>query len=146
MRVTVAAVLLGAVLGTGACYAYRPASLAPAPGARVRIVLVSSVDVSTFEPGSENMRRVHPAVMEASGTVRAAAGDTVVLTLGELRTAYGPLPGLAGQIALLPVSQVARIEERRFQAGATLATGLGLSLLALSTFVVVVIVAITKGF
>jgi hypothetical protein len=64
----------------------------------------------------------------------------------ELRTAAGAIGDAAGQVALLPTRQIARIEERRFQAGTTALAGVGASTLALAAFIIAVTVAITKGF
>ncbi len=138
--------LLGAWLTTTACYAYRPVALAPTPGSRVRIVFTSAIVVTTLQLGPDSTRRTHPGVLEASGTIQAAASDTVALHLGDLRTAAGSVPDVVGQIALLPTAQIARIEERRFQAGTTILAGAGLSTLALATYIILLIVALTKGF
>ena len=145
MRVAAEAVLLGSLLAAGACYAYRPASLAPTPGSRVRIVLAGATEITSLSPGMEGKRLAHAGVLEASGTIEAASGDTIALRLGQLRTAEGSLPGMAGRIALIPTVHVAGVRERRFQAGTTLLGGLGLSLLALSAYIVLLVVAITKG-
>lgn len=146
MRTTIQAALLTTWLTASACYAYRPVALAPAPGAHVRIVFASSIVVATFQPGPDSTRHTHPGVLEANGTIQAAAGDTLALHLGELRTAAGPVLDVSGQVALLPTAQIARIEERRFQAGTTALTGVGAAALALTAFVILVTVAITKGF
>lgn len=143
---TVRAALLGAWLTTSACYAYRPVALAPTPGSRVRIVFTSSIAVTTVQPGLDSTRRTHPGVLEANGTIQAAASDTIALRLGELRTAAGSLPNVSGQVALLPTAPIARIEARRFQAGTTILAGVGVSALALATYLILLIVALTKGF
>jgi hypothetical protein len=141
------ALVTACVVGAGAsCYAYRPVALAPVPGSLVRIVFTTSTTVVTFTPGPDSVRRSFPAVLEASGHIQAAAGDTVVLRLGELRTASGPVPDVSDQVALLPAAHIARIEERRFQAGTTVLAGVGLSALALATLLTIIIVALTKGF
>lgn len=139
-------VLVGAWLASAACYAYRPVALAPAPRARVRIVFTSAIIVTTLLAGPDTTRGTYPGVLEASGTIEAGARDTVALRLGELRTAVGALPNVAGQVALIPTAQIARIEERRFQAGTTALAGLGLSTIALGAYVIILIAAITKGF
>lgn len=146
MRTTVRAALLGVSFTASGCVAYRPVALAPAPGAHVRIVFTSSIVVATFQPGPDSTRRAHAGVLEASGTIEAAASDTVALHLGELRTAAGPVPDVSGHVALLPSAQIARIEERRFQAGTTALAGVGAATLSLTALVVLLIVAITKGF
>jgi hypothetical protein len=112
----------------------------------VRIVFTSAIIVTTVLPGPDSTRGAHPGVLEASGTIEAAASDTVALRLGELRTAVGALPNVVGQVALLPTAQIARIEERRFQAGTTALAGLGLSTIALGAYIIILIAAITKGF
>ena len=146
MRVIARVAFLGVWLTATACYAYRPVALAPTPGSRVRIVFTSAIIVTTLRRDPDTTRGTYPGVLEASGTIEAAAGDTVALQLGELRTAGGSLPNVGGQVALVPTAQIARIEERRFQAGTTILAGVGVSVLALAAYVVLVIVAITKGF
>ena len=100
----------------------------------------------TTHQGQDNASRTYPGVLEASGTIQAAAGDTVALLLGELHTAGGSLPNVSDQIALLPAAQIARIEQRRFQAGTTILAGVGAFALAATTYVLLLIVAITNGF
>lgn len=146
MSVTVRAVLLGAWLTTSACYAYRPVALAPTPRSRVRIVFTSSIVVTTLRPGLDSTRRTYPGVLEASGTIQAAASDTIALRLGELRTAAGPVSNVSDQVAMLPTAQIARLEERRFQAGTTALAGAGALALAATAFIIVIIVAITHAF
>jgi hypothetical protein len=146
MRSRVQAVLLVSCLMTVACFASKPVSTVPTPGATVRIVFKSAIDVTTVRPGVSDSRQSHGDVLEASGRVQAAAGDTIALRLGELRTASGAVSGVAGRVALLPTASVARIEERQFQAGRTALTGFAVATVALATFLVVVIAAMMKGF
>ena len=138
--------LLAVVIATGACFAYRRTALTPEPGSRVRIVFTTAMAVTTLAGGREKTDRVYPDVLEASGAIQAAAGDTIALRLGELRTAAGPIPNLADQIAMLPTARVARIERRRFQAGTTLLAGVGAFALAATAYVIVIIVAMMRGF
>jgi hypothetical protein len=145
MGATVGAVLFGVWITSVACYAYRPVALAPTPGSRVRIVFTNSIVVTTWQPGVDSTRRAYPGVLEASGTIQAAAGDSIALRLGELRTAAGPVSSVSDQIALLPTVQIARLEERRFQAGTTALAGVGALTLAAATFITIIIVAITRG-
>lgn len=112
----------------------------------MRIVFTTSIVATTLQPGPDSTRRTHPGVLEASGTIQAAASDTIALQLGELRTATGSLPNLSGHIALLPTAQISRIEERRFQAGTTALAGVGVSALALTALVILLIVDITRAF
>ena len=146
MRVATRGVLLGALISASACYAYRTVAVAPAAGSRVRIVLASETTVATSEPGRDDVRRSHDGVLEAGGRILAASGDTIAVRLGELRTADGAVPDLTDHVALLPTSRIARIEQRRFQAGTTLLTGVGLSTLALGAFMILVIGTMFKGF
>ena len=139
------AALLGCWLLAGGCYAYRPVTVVPAPESRVRVVFDRSIDVTTVPAVSDSARTTYPAVLEASGTIVAATGDTVALRLGELRTTVGMVSGVSGRVALLPAERIARIDERRFQAGTTFLGGLGLSLLAVGVFVVVITVALVRG-
>ena len=135
----------GVVIVTG-CYAYRPVRLAPPPESRVRIVFTSAMTVTTMTLAPDSARHSYPGVLEASGVTQGAAADTLALRLGELRTAAGPVEGVAGQVALLPTDRIARIEQRRFQAGTTALTGMGVAMIALATFVLVLIATLTKGF
>lgn len=145
MRVAVRSALLGALGAAAACYAYRSVPVAPAPGSRVRIVLISATTVATFGPGLEDRRRSYPGVLEAGGTLQAAAGDSVAVRLGELRTATGAVADVSGQVALVPTARIARIEQRRFQAGTTLLVGAGASLLALTVYVVILTVVLVRA-
>lgn len=138
-------VLLGALFATG-CYAYRPVAQAPPPESRVRIVFTTAISVTTTATAADSVRHTYPGVLEASGIIQGAAADTVALRLGALRTAAGSIPNVSGQVALLPTAHIRRIEQRRFQAGTTLLTGLGLSAIALATFLIIVIAAMVKGF
>lgn len=139
------ATLLGISIAAGACYAYRPVPVAPATGTRVRIVLTSAMSVTAMAPGREDTRRAIPGVLEATGRIEAVAADTVALRLGELRTAAGAVPDVADQVAFVPTARIARIEERRFQAGTTLLAGAGLSLIVFSTFIVLLIIVVVRS-
>ena len=145
MHIAFRRALLPALITAAGCFAYRPATLAPAPGSRVRVVFTTAIEITTYTGGLENARRVYPGVLEASGAIQAAAGDTLALRLGELRTAAGPVPNVAEQVALLPTGQIARIEERRFRAGSTVLLGVGISILAFTTLVVLLVVTITRA-
>lgn len=144
--VTVRAALLGVWLITSACYAYRPVALAPTAGSRVRIVFTTASVVTTLQPGPDSTRRTYAGVLEASGTIQAAASDTIALRLDELRTATGAVSNVSDQVALVPTAQIGRIEERRFQAGTTALTAVGVSALALATLLVLIIASITRAF
>lgn len=145
MRMAVNSALLGAMISAGACFAYRPAAVAPTAGSQVRIVLRSATAVATFVVGREDTRRTYPEVLEASGRIQAVAGDTVAVRLGELRTAAGAVPNVADQVALLPTAQIARIAQRRFQAGTTLLAGVGLSALAFTAYIVLLVVVLARA-
>jgi hypothetical protein len=142
---TCGAALLAALITTEGCFAYRPAPLTPEPGSRVRVVFTTAMAVTTNAADGDNSQRVYPGVLEAGGTVQAVGGDTLALRLGELRTAAGPVPGVSGRIALLPTGQIARIEQRRLMAGSTILLAAGVSILALTTLVVLLIVAVTRS-
>jgi len=131
-----------AVLACGACYAYRPAPVAPAAGARVRLVLTAAAQIVVMAPGRAETRRSIPDVLEATGVMEASSADTVVLRLGELRTAAGAAADVAADVALIPASLISRIEERRFQAGTTLLAGAGFALIAMGVLMTVLIVSI----
>ena len=137
--------LLGVLIVTG-CYAYRPVAQPPPPESRVRIVFTTAITVTTTATAADSARHTYPGVLEASGVIQGAAADTVALRLGALRTAAGSIPHVSGLVALLPTAQIGHIEQRRFQAGTTLLTGLGLSAIALATFVILVIATMFKGF
>lgn len=145
MRSMIAKAVLGLALSTmSACYGYRHIETAPQPGTRVRIMLLSATELATV--AADSTRQLHPGVLETSGTVQAAAADTIAIRLGELRTSAGVIPNLTDRIALVPTALIARIEERHFQAVTTALGGIGLATLALAGFLVIIIVTITKGF
>ena len=146
MRAMVRLACIGYLVTTGACFAYRSVAAAPAPGARVRIVFAGAIPITVLSPAPAGTRLTHPAVLEATGTIQAAAADTLALRLGELRTAAGPVPDLSGYVALLPTAQIARIEERKFQPVTTILTAGGVAAVALTAFLVVVLAAMMKGF
>lgn len=93
MRTTHGRLVLLALLSASACFGYKRVETAPSAGVRVRIVLASATDVTTID--ADGARLTQLAVLEASGTIQAAAADTIVLRLGELRTATGAVPGSA---------------------------------------------------
>lgn len=138
----IALVTLAVIVG---CYAYRSASLPPAPGAEVRVILTTPTAVTSIVPGREGERLLHDGVLEASGVVRAAAADTIALRLGELRTAAGRVRGTDGRVALIPVARVAKIMERRFEAGRTALGGAGLLTLATSAFIILITITLTRA-
>ncbi|MGD0991340.1 MAG: hypothetical protein ABR998_02600 [Gemmatimonadales bacterium] len=130
---------------SAACYAYRTTAVAPITGTRVRIVLSSAAPITAMTPGREESRRTVAGVLEVRGRFEAGAADTLVVRLGELRTAAGAAPDVAEQVALVPTSLIARIDERRFQAGTTLLAGTGLAMIALCAFLVVIVATLTKA-
>ena len=146
LHVALQRALLVALIAAGACYAYRPTGLAPEPGSQVRVVFTTAMTVTTHPLDGAVPELEYPGVLEADGFVAAAASDTLALRLGHLRTAAGPLPQGSGQVAMLPTARIARVEQRRFQAGATMFTGIGLLALATTAFLVVTIAAITRSF
>lgn len=137
--------MAGAAISAAGCYAYRPVGVAPATGSRVRIVLASATSITAVVAGREDARRAYSGILEASGSIAAAAGDTIALRLGELRTASGAVPDVSGQVAMVPTTQIARIEQRRFQAGTTLLAGAGFAMLALGTFIVLITATLVRG-
>ncbi len=137
-------IALAVLAGTG-CFAYRPASLTPAPGARVRIVLREPQTVTAAAEAAGGTVRTWDRVLEARGTITAVSGDTIALRLGQLRTPAGTAPRSAGTVVLLPTGGIAGIQARRFEAGRTLLAGLGLSFLALTALEVALIVLVTRA-
>lgn len=137
-------VLLIVVAAVG-CYTRRPTSLSPAPQARVRIVLATPTALIVLAPGDSSSRREVAGVLEASGSVLAAAGDTISVRLGELRTIDGAVPNLASCVALVPVHSIASVSERRLDMGRTVLAGAGVLVLASTVAVMVLIVTIVKA-
>jgi hypothetical protein len=127
------------------CYAYRPAPVAPVAGSRVRIVLTSESPVVVMTMGRADTRRSIPAVLEVSGVMQASAADTVVVRLGQLRTAAGAAAAVAGDVALVPAALISRIEERRFQAGTTLLAGAGFAVIATGVLMVLLIATLVTA-
>jgi hypothetical protein len=99
----------------------------------------------TTATDAERPARSYDRVLELSGIIAAAAADTIALRLGELRTAAGPVAGTAREVVLVPTAAIASIAERRFQMGQTVGLGLGVVTLAVSVFLVVIIVTLTKA-
>ena len=128
------------------CYAYRQVPLAPAPTSQVRVVLRSPQPVTTVSGTRDSASHTYEGVLEMRGVIEAASADTMSVRLGELRTATGPVDSVSGRLALVATSQVARLEERRFQAGATALGGLGIAALTISTMVILTILAIVRSF
>ena len=83
------------------------------------------------------------ACFELKGVLIAAAGDTQVVRLGELRTASGPVGHMKGRLAKVATASIARVTERRFDATRTALGGAGAALLAtaalLMAFVIVLV-------
>lgn len=136
--------VLLALLGLSGCYAYRPAGVTPAPGTRVRIVLTAASGITVLDSTAAAPRTVHDGVFEASGVIEAATRDTIALRLGELSTATGAAAGAARGVALIPVDRVARVSERRFQAGRTALGGIGFLTLAGGAFLIFLIITLTN--
>lgn len=146
MRTTSLAVPLLLVASvSAACYAYRTTAVAPDAGASVRIVLNSAAPITAMTPGREESRHAVAGVLEVRGRFVAGAADTLVVRLGELRTAAGAAPEADEQVALVPTALIARIDERRFQAGTTLLGLTGLAMIALCAFLVVIVATLTKA-
>jgi hypothetical protein len=130
----------------GACFVYRPVTLAPEPGSQVRVIFITALSVITYAGSQGSVRRVHPGVLEASGAIQAVAGDTIALRLGELRTAAGAIPNISDQVALLPSARIGHIEQRRFQAATSLLVSLGALPVATTTLVVLLIADVVHAF
>lgn len=139
---TLRCVLLVLLLAGPACYRHLSVGTSPAPGADVRVVLVSSMEIVTV--GTAGARTTHVGVLEASGRVSAAAGDTLALRLGELRGVTRVIVADQGETALLPVSAIARVEQRRFSAGNTVVAGLGVVTLLTAAALLLIIRALTS--
>jgi hypothetical protein len=107
---------------TSACFSYRTLETGPVPGRHVKITLAGPTAIETVLGG---VRDTSVGVIEATGTVRAATADTITLALDGLYTIEGLLPGSAGVVAYVPARQVTRVQEREFEAGKTVATGIG---------------------
>lgn len=136
--------VLLALLMTAACYRYQPASLSPAAGTRVRLVLrIPTAVVVAATPQGE--RREVAGVLEASGTTLAVAADTISLRLGELRTIGGPVTDVENRIALVPVQSIATVNEKQLDTGRTLLTGAGLVLVGAGVAVIVLVSILIKA-
>lgn len=131
---------------TAGCYAYRQVSLPPAPESRVRVIFRSPLILRTTPIAADSVEQTYSGVLEVTGVVQAAAGDSLALRLEDLRTAAGSVAGVSGRVVMVPTGAIARVEERRFQAGATALTGIGVATLALTTFLVFTIAAIMRSF
>jgi len=135
----VAGLLVG--LSTG-CFRYEPGSVTPDPGSHIRLVLVTASTIPVLADTSGHALVVD-GVLELKGVLIAAAGDTQVVRLGELRTASGPVGHMKGRLAKVATASIARVTERRFDATRTALGGAGAALLAtaalLMAFVIVLV-------
>ena len=138
-------VLAGLLFLPAGCYSYRPVELVPEPGTEVRIVFVASTEVTTLAPGPAAACETRAGVFEVSGAIVAATDSTVAVRLGELWVSTGRVRDLDGQVAFLPVHRIGRIERRHFRPGRTIFVGVGLSTVAVSLFLVVVLGEMFQG-
>lgn len=136
--------LVGIAFATAACFGYRRVESVPAPGARVRLVLVTASDIATVTAGGTRER--HARILEVHGTISASAEDTVAVRLGELRSESGALRGVKGRTALVATTAIGRLEQRRFLAANTALAGVGAMTLSITAFLVVIIISLTRGF
>jgi hypothetical protein len=137
--------VLLAIVMAAACFRYQPASLSPAAGTRVRVVLKTPTSVVIAELHAEGQRLEIPSVLEASGVIVAAAADTISLRLGELRTISGGVAGVENRVALVPVQSIAAVSEKRLDTGRTLLSGAGLLLVGAGAALIVLVVIVTKA-
>jgi len=128
------------------CYAWREVPRTPTPAATVRVVFRTSQTLSSVPVPGDTVVHTYGGVMEAKGVVRAAAADSFALALGELRSATGPIAGVDGRVVMIASSEVARFEERRFQAGASALAGIGAASVALTVMIAVAIGAVIHSF
>lgn len=133
-----------AVLMSAACYRYQTASLSPAAGTRVRVVLKTATTV-VIAATPESKQREVASVLEVSGITVAVAADTMSLRLGELRTIQGPVADLENRIALVPAQSIATVNEKRIDTGRTLLTGAGLVLIGVGTALIVLVSIVVKA-
>lgn len=146
-RLALAALRAGlAALTGGGCYAYRQVPTTPVPTSQVRVVLRTARTLSTVPLPPDTVRRTYGGILEAGGVIQAAAGDSLSLRLGELRSATGPVEAVDGQVVMIATADIERLEERRFQAGGTALAGLGAAAVAMTVFFVVTIAAIIRSF
>ena len=132
-----------AMLIAAACYRYQPASLSPPTGRAVRLVLRTPTAVLVAT--SETERREVASVLEASGTTVAVAADTISLRLGELRTISGTVAEVESRIALIPVTSIATVNEKRLDTSRTLLTGAALLLVGAGVAVIVLVSILIKA-
>ena len=143
--VTALAAGLAALLA-GGCYAYREVPKTPVPTSLVRVVFRTRQNLSSVPIPPDTVRNTYDAILEASGVIEAAAGDSLALRLGELRGAGGSVGDVDGQVVMIATAEVERFEERRFQAGTTVLAGIGAAAVAMTVLLVVTISAITRSF
>ncbi len=141
-RSWVAALLLPLGL---ACHSYRPVT-AVAPQAIVRVTFTPARDVQVQRDRApmqllENITRI-------DGRVAAVAGDTLFMKADEILNGNGhrvsvPDDGSVQVVVVMDAS--ARIEERQFSAGKTLAGSAGLVLLLATVAVVALIDVLVRA-
>lgn len=140
MRPIIALVMLVAV----ACFRYEPASLSPAAGSHVRLVMKSPTAVVVAATATAERREV-ASVLEASGTTVAVAADTISLRVEELRTAGGRVADVENRIALIPLQTIASINEKRLDTGRTLLSGAALVLVGTGAAILVLVAMLVKA-
>ena len=111
----------------------------------MRIVLTTPTALVVFASSDSTDRREVAGVLEASGSVLAAAADTISLRLGELRTTNGAVPDMTSRVALVPVQSIASVNERRLDLGRTVLAGAGALLLVSTVAVVILIVTVVRA-
>lgn len=145
-RLRLAALAALAGLSAAGCYTYREVPRTPIPTSAVRVVFKASQVLTTLPLAPDTIRHTYRGILEASGVVNAAAGDSLALRLGELRVATGSVGDVEGQVVMIATDAVARFEERRFQAGTTALAGVGAAALAMTALLVLTIAAIARSF
>ena len=138
------AVLVILAMLVAACFRYEPASLSPAAGTQVRLVMKTPTSLVIAATASAERREV-ASVLEASGTTVAVAADTISLRLGELRTVGGRVADVENSIVLVSVQSIATVNEKRLDTGRTLLSGAALVLVGTGAAILVLVSILVKA-
>lgn len=144
LRVRRAVSWLTAIGTLTGCYSYRATALSPTPGTQVRILLKAAAPITTHL-ADQDQPTVHADVLELSGRMIAATADTLMVRLATLHTSAGPVAGVSGRVARVPVERVGAVTERRFAAGRTALSGAAVVLVASAVLLVWLVVTVTKA-
>jgi hypothetical protein len=102
-----AAIALGVLHLTTACYSYVPVRTTPHAGSQVALEVTDAGRVALQE-------KIGPGVVRLEGTVAAVEGSDLLVDASAVRQVRGYITDLGGVRVRLAPEHVTRIDERRF--------------------------------